>query len=125
MFPAPKSIRRRFRFSLATVFVVVTAVAVFLGYELNIVRERQAAARWIKNNVGRFHTVSDCNQMFNTSEPETIGIIRQWLGDETAAWIAIPRECSPSEEARIKSLFPEIPWDELAHGSQVAPMQLN
>jgi hypothetical protein len=39
MTPAPK--RRWFRFSLRTLFVVVTVLGCWLGYELNWVRERR------------------------------------------------------------------------------------
>jgi hypothetical protein len=42
--PMPTPPRRRwFQFSLATMFVVVTVVAVFVAYDANLIRQRRAA----------------------------------------------------------------------------------
>lgn len=41
--PAPKHTRRWLQFSLGTMFVVVTVLGVWLGWELNVVRSRKNA----------------------------------------------------------------------------------
>ena|SRR5579863_8809687 len=49
MVEAPKTRRRWLQFSLGTMFVVVTISAGWLGWELNIVRERRAALTWVRD----------------------------------------------------------------------------
>ena len=51
MSEAPK--RRWFRFSLRTLFVVVTVCCVWLGWQLHIVRERQAMLREFEKGAER------------------------------------------------------------------------
>lgn len=46
--------RRRLRFSLRTLFVVVTIGGVWLGYSLNWIRERHRELRWISRHGGAY-----------------------------------------------------------------------
>jgi hypothetical protein len=44
----PTSKRRWFRYSLRTLFVVVTLFALWMGYHLNWIRQRRDARKWIE-----------------------------------------------------------------------------
>jgi hypothetical protein len=46
--------RRGFQFGLGTMFLAVTALAVWLGWEMNIWRERQPMRRWVTENGGDY-----------------------------------------------------------------------
>lgn len=55
MTAAPK--RRWFRFSLRTLFVVMTVFGCWLGSNLHWIQERHAALDWIKTQAGAWHDV--------------------------------------------------------------------
>src|ERR1700690_2367557 len=50
MIPAPK--RRWLRFSLRTLFVVVTVFGIWLGWQTNVVRERRTMRDWLEARGG-------------------------------------------------------------------------
>jgi hypothetical protein len=101
--------RRLFRFSLRTMFVVVTVVAVWLGWELKFVRERQA---WVQAN----------KALIRPGEPVPVGSVvgmyidsgatqsyfpiwRRWLGDAPVPTIVFPEPWTNHDS--VKRLFPE------------------
>jgi hypothetical protein len=108
---APK--RRWFRFSLRTMFVVVTAASCWLGWNANIVHRRLATRVTIEANGG---TVG----VFRHSDPPTgfigcgmmaieypdleVPTIRAWLGDEPIEYIVVQTE---AEVASVQAEFPE------------------
>jgi hypothetical protein len=48
--PAPKHIRRWFWFSVGTMLLVVTVFALWLGWQLKLIRDRKNAAIWLSEN---------------------------------------------------------------------------
>ena len=101
--------RRRFRFSLRTLLVVVTVVCVWLGLEFRFVREREA---WIRVN----------KALVRPAEPTPVGSTvgefiysrptnshfpfwRRWFGDSPVPSIVFPMGRTDYETA--KRLFPE------------------
>jgi hypothetical protein len=97
--------RRWLRFSLRTMFVLVTAVALWLGWELNIVRQRRAALDELGNNQA-VHVFTDIQ--LDTSEGR-VGVpkLRMLLGDQPVALIRFDAGQPESELSRVKELFPE------------------
>jgi hypothetical protein len=103
-----------FRFSLRTMFVLVTALCCYLAWQLSIVRERQAVRQQLKDNVAIGFTTAEAwaqgTGKSNTTESKTIPLVRRWLGDEAIqeiwcySWHANYVE---AERDRLAKLFPE------------------
>jgi len=86
--------RRRFRFSLRTLFIVMTVVCVWLGWNLNIVRERKLARAAIERE--RW-------ELINGGETSWI---RSALGDQRIERIV--RRYPPSQDLSLaRACFPE------------------
>jgi hypothetical protein len=106
--------RRWFRFSLRTMFIVVTVFACWFGWQTKIVRDRKAALTEARKNPS-FHvtTVADWLQWAPVAvqAPETpsVSFVRRWLGDEPIYSISILGHVDGSEAAldRFKNVFPE------------------
>ncbi len=116
--PTPQPRRRWFGYSLRTLFVAVTLFAVWLGWELKFIRERNSLRDWIDAN-GFACTAAEASpdlppgeQLFDPSPRRvSIPMWRQWLGDEAIAYIGIGKQ-SPTHEnwQNAKRLFPEAWW---------------
>ncbi len=97
--------RRRFQFSLRTLFVLITLVALWIGWSLNWIRQRQA-----------FLPPDDLDQTrpFASSTEKTVtapGLL--WIfGEEGVATIFVP-ERQTDDFAEAKRLFPEadVRWN--------------
>lgn len=88
--------RRCFRFSLRTLFVLVTLVAVWLGWSLNWIRQRHAFLR------DRRAFVFDTDPDAATPAPRFL-----WLfGEEGAEYVRLSSE-DQLDYTRAKKLFPE------------------
>jgi hypothetical protein len=103
---APQTRRRWFQFGLGTLFVVVTIFAVWLGWELKFIRERQAFL--MRAGADRTWYVMS-SQLDGPITPRhripTIPFWRRWLGDEAVAIMEPPHGIAADEE--IDALFPE------------------
>jgi hypothetical protein len=96
--------RRRFRWSLRTMFVVVTVFAVWLGWHFSDIHQRQVMRNLIKANKGA--VVVDPRDDGNPS-PD-IPKWRRLLGDEGAVdFIALPDTSSDEQVSQVRRLFPE------------------
>ena len=92
-------IKVRRSFSLRSLFVLVTVLCVWLGWDMSIIRERQRLWRLVNEKGG--YTL--------TSDPfENISTIRRLLGDRGRHIFAVPAEYF-SEDAtdHIRQMFPE------------------
>ena len=94
----------RLRFSLRTLFVVVTVVCVWLGWQINVVRERNRAREWIVELGG--HIV--CAKVFRMEKVSHFPEFRRCFGDEPVVWIGLARSSTTWEQRnRVARLFPE------------------
>jgi hypothetical protein len=104
---APK--RRGLRFSLRTLFVVVTALACWLGWNLHQVRERDRMAAWIAAEGGSV-TNGPSTRPWKT-------LPRSWsvLGAEPVSQIVFggSNRYNLEDLHRAEALFPEA---EIVHG---------
>ncbi|HEY4310229.1 MAG TPA: hypothetical protein VGN12_12330 [Pirellulales bacterium] len=93
----PFAIRRPWlQFGLGTVFLVVTAFAIWLGWELSFIRQRQA---WL-----RVHDSWGLDsQNFQSAVPRW----RLIMGDTNVHWILLPLDVTQEELAEANRLFPE------------------
>ena len=117
--------RHWFRFSLRTLFVVVTVFGIglaWLGWELQLVRRRTALMDWARqNNLWSFFTVSEIRQKLpllrasgSSDYPlalyegvPQVSTIRRWLGDEALATMSFSEPPAVSKQEEFRAAFPE------------------
>ena len=104
--------RRWFQFGLGTLFFVVTALAVWLGWELRLVRARSTYRQWLQDNGGGSNTAGWVAEHDPTESTERsrIPLWRQWMGDEPIYDVLIPFGSSEDELAHARRLFPEAEY---------------
>ena len=96
--------RRWLRFNLRTMFVLVTAFAVWLGWEVHIVRMRRAAIVELRHaSFAQVLTAAETNN----PNGATVSRLRELLGDEAVEMIRYPSGRPASANNRLKWLFPE------------------
>jgi hypothetical protein len=108
MILAPK--RRRFRFSLRTLFLVFTIACLWLGWNVHKVRQREALIEAIGLGRGRVSTFDDLRFPIpaRLRSKETLPFAWSMLGAKSVARIGIPNgKFSTGDLRRIKSLIPE------------------
>jgi hypothetical protein len=120
--PPPRKNRRRwFQYRLRTLFLVMTALCVWLGWESHVVRQRKAALEEIKERNGIVLSLADMRELSagsgkgNTmaaalswmTRHSRISFVRDWLGDEPIVSIALASKTSDNDVQRIATLFPE------------------
>jgi len=101
-------------------FVVVTVICVWLGWNVNIVRERELLLKSLETDESlsfdpfrtRFSNVTKWN--FSVSEISSMkrsGVSIPWfrrmLGDQAVMMLTLPQSMSESDILRFKSAFPE------------------
>jgi Tol biopolymer transport system component len=109
--------RRRFRWSLRTMFVVVTIVACWMGWNLSIVRQRQSLSKEIIAEAQtRMRIMSDFHyggafiweekHLRRTKSIPKLTLLRRWLGDEDhSAWPIL--RSTEQDALRTAAIFPE------------------
>jgi hypothetical protein len=86
-------------------FVIMTALTLWLGWQLSIVRQRRAALAELRENAAA-HVFSDI-ELDSSQEPVGLPKVRMLLGDRPVALIRFDASQPQSELARVKKLFPE------------------
>lgn len=118
MSEGPKPRRRRLRFSLRTAFLLLTACCLWLGWNAQIVRERNSMRYEIRRHGGYVilgHAVlgpldANGNEVMGSQLFDIIGaeqqilLVRQLLGDERVVMIQVRRR---GEGDGVKRVFPE------------------
>jgi hypothetical protein len=96
----PKRKRRRFQFSLRTLMIAVTLLAVpfaYVGWQATIVRERKA---WKDNP--KFYVE------MGQQVPSNLPWIRRLLGDSDCSWIIADDSVSDAELDACRAAFPGV-----------------
>ena len=95
----------RFQFRLRTLMIVVTLLAVPLGYvgwQVRMVRERKACLERIVFLQGAYAPSPHSHKSAGPSQ------LRLWLGDWPIDTISLPAESARTDDVeRIKATFPE------------------
>jgi hypothetical protein len=108
----PPKKRRWFRFSLRTMFVAFTLVAVWLGWNVHIVRQRKAKLAELEASPFRVVVTTRANYeaLYNTNEPmPQVSYLRRLMGDQPVYWIKFVAlwGVSDAEFNATAALFPE------------------
>lgn len=118
-----KSPRRWLSFSLRTMFIVVTAICCWLGWESSVVRGRQALLKELRSKPSV--EVTSASQWSASHPPgavpppdrrESVSFLRRWLGDEAIVEIGYSQHyqsLSAEELQRVAKVLPEARLYEL------------
>jgi hypothetical protein len=107
----PKRKRRWFQFSLRSLMIVVTLLAVacaYVGWQAKIVQERKVMFAQIESAGGYW------TWQIPTDPRPTVSWVRQLLGDEPRQFLYLPPTTSAEECRRIGVLFSEATIIELS-----------
>lgn len=119
--------RRWLTFSLRAALGVLTVFCVWLGWQVNLVHQRNAMRAAVEQSGGivdifirpEFPDESLAIMSYERSgpveEPE-IPQWRRWLGDEAISQLILPAGSSEPELARARALFPEAEVEERTPG---------
>jgi hypothetical protein len=101
--------RRWLRFSLRTMFVLMTLVVLWLGWQVHIVRTRRAAVLELRNNpAAQIFTAAEFeNPLGSPKEAAVVSKLRLLLGDEPVSLIRYDSGWRAANLVRMKELFPE------------------
>ncbi len=100
-------------FSLRTLLIVVTVCCCFLGYEVNVVRQRKAKLREFQTKyyIEATRAADYLARHSGTSPPGDlagVSILRAWLGDEAIQRVAYnPAIVKEAELSTMRRWFPE------------------
>lgn len=101
----PTPPRRRFRYSLRTMFVVVTIAAILIMWatsEWRFVLDRKALASEFNDRIGPVGYVGP-----HSNPTPTIPFWRAWMGDRPRHAIDVPYGAPKDDFDRARMLFPE------------------
>jgi hypothetical protein len=116
----PRLRLRWFQFSLRTLLIVVTLLAVgcgYVGWQVKIVRGRRAMLRTIDAAGGRYLAINDDDLPARMTGP---GWIRRFLGD--VAVVEIDFHASSLSQDDLKEKFPEADCHVVPEGERVLPI---
>lgn len=110
---APK--RPRFRFGLRTMFVVVTAVCIWVGWNVHVVQRRIRLRTLVELEGGQVWTLSEyeSNPIFahalGKMHRPTVAEVRRLFGDEGIVEIRVGRSSFGAQDKirELESWFPE------------------
>jgi hypothetical protein len=103
----PSRFRPLHSFSLRTLLIVVTLLAIplgWIGYQAKIVRERTALLKKIEDS----HGLSlPFDALYAFPGPNTLNFVRRWSGDEPIGEIVLSDTIQPADVQEILDAFPE------------------
>ena len=101
----------RFSFSLRAMFVVVTVLGIWLGWQRHVVQERKRLLEWVAMHGGNFtlYAAPIRNNAISWTMAAEIPWVRTFLGDNPVEEIYVPYCWSEqSEFKQIDKAFPEL-----------------
>jgi hypothetical protein len=110
----PKRKRRWFQFSLGTLLIGVTLLAIpcaWVGWQAKIIHRRKAMINKLTRMDGACLTVAQIAEVEPSHEFDDTTLklpwIRKWLGDEPMFGLYIPESVPEADANEIASAFPE------------------
>lgn len=105
MMTSPK--RRWYQFSLRTMFVGMTVLCVYLGWQASTVRERKAVRAWLIARGDMLRTYPNIGPFWFRDHSEPISTIRHWLGDLPIDAVAFQEPISKQDAERVYRAYPD------------------
>ena len=119
--PTSAFMRRGFRFGLRGMFVAVTVIGCWLGWELRFVQKRKAMRQWgaetqlmirvsqkvPANSVPGYNPPRYNDPVRPEYKVPAIPFWRRWLGDEVIGYLLLSERCTKRDVQRAQDLFPE------------------
>src|SRR5262245_57340168 len=109
--PAP---RRWFRFTLRTLFAAITALCLWVGWEVNWIHRRRAALEELRPKALLLSPLSaerakksGDRLMITWEHAREIPVWRRLLGDESIGWIYFDATAGDEDLRLTRELFPE------------------
>src|SRR5262245_26665575 len=111
---APATNRRWPRFSLRTLFIVVTLLCLWLGWKYGAIhrtiQERHHVIAWLNEHGGMIYNGGVPTPFVNfapagVTAPMHLSRWRRWLGDMAITDIELPPRATAAEIARVKDAF--------------------
>jgi hypothetical protein len=101
--------RRWYRFSLRGLLLAVTLLAVWLGWNVNTIRQRRAAiADWQLRGGGVYSQKDSADDLFGPAPVKhELPLVRRLLGDEAISNVFLPPEATSAELETAAKLFSE------------------
>jgi hypothetical protein len=100
--------RQWFQFSIGTMLLLVTLIAVWLAWQVRIVRERQAMRVAIKEHRSIVTTLKDWQPVPGATAPKiSVPFWRKWMGDEPIVEVTLSHKLDHTEMEQVRVLFPE------------------
>jgi hypothetical protein len=100
---------------LRTLFVLVTIVSLWLGWQFRHVQSRKETIKWFAASGASWRKHRTWNK------PSQISWMRELMGDVSVQSIHLWRGCSQHDEQRVRAMFPEAeiesPWDGQSGGA--------
>ena len=101
----PKRKRRWFQFSLRTLMIVITLLAIpcaYVCHEAKIVAKRKAL---LAMKLGS--DVTPPGWWRSSGSPPSLPLVRRWLGDQPICSMILPASLAPSLIEELREAFPE------------------
>ena len=106
----------RFRYSLRTLFILLTIVAAWLGWQVHIVQVRKTWLVHIDSHNGNW-SAWDYD---NLAPPFELPWYRRLLGDQLIGKIMLYEDCTEEDAAKIRKEFPESEIDPYWDGLDIS-----
>jgi hypothetical protein len=118
MSDVPPTRRRWFQFGIGTMLLLVTVFALWLAWQVRIVRDRQAMMALLKQQGGSIMALKDWRDPSGYASPVppvaavrppqiSVPFWRRWIGDEPIVEVACPVGSDESYVERARAAFPE------------------
>jgi hypothetical protein len=99
---------KRFRFGLRAMFLGLTALACWIGWEFHHIRQRTEWLRWIEEHDGEWRTFDTALHPLVEVNLGKFSMARRLLGDTPVMTILVPSGAVPNADIeRLYELFPE------------------
>ena len=100
--------RRWLAFSLRTFFIALTVVAIWFGWNLQLVRQREATLKYLQKIPSTFPVVTVATEVGQIRPWRRLPILWQWLGAQPVRDIHLRKiNATDDDLRRLEELFPD------------------
>ena len=108
---------RWFRFSLRTLFVLITVLCIWLGTQVNFISQRHAFLRMLEVDAGyQSHLLAAEYSNFYPMPKRRVPLVARILGEQAYSMIVLPELYGPDLIDKATRLFPESVIEHVTSG---------